>query len=365
MREANRLAAGGADILHLEVGQPSTPAPVKVREAAALALSESVLGYTDALGTPALRARIARHYREFYGVDVAPEQVVVTAGASGGFLFAFLAAFEAGDRVALVSPGYPAYRHILTALGVEVVELQAGAADNFQPTPALLDQIQGRIDGLIIASPSNPTGTMLAPHELSSLVQWCQKRGVRLVSDEIYHGLTYGEAAATVAGLSTDAIVINSFSKYFSMTGWRLGWMIVPADLMPSITCLAPNFTIAPPTLSQLAAPAAFESHEELRLNLRRYAENREILMNELPGCGIGNFRIPQGAFYLYADIDHLTDDSLSFCQRMLHETGVAATPGIDFDPARGHQTIRFSFAGATTEIAEAMRRLRRWRPPL
>lgn len=362
MRDANRLAATGADVIHMEVGQPSTPAPARVREAAARALTDSVLGYTDGLGLPQLRDRIARHYQDFYGVAVDPGRVIITGGASGAFLLAFLAAFAAGDRVVLAAPGYPAYRHILTALGIEVIDLATGPEELYQPTPALLDRVDGRIDGVIVASPSNPTGTMLGEVALRGLVEWCAARGVRLVSDEIYHGLTYDAPAVTVAGLSDDAIVINSFSKYFSMTGWRLGWMVMPADLVPSIACLAPNFVISPPTLSQIAAIEAFGSHDELRLNLSRYAENREILVHGLPGCGIGNFLPPQGAFYLYADIGDLTDDSLEFCRRMLRETGVATTPGLDFDAARGHRTLRFSFAGETRQIEEAVRRLRRWR---
>lgn len=362
MRDANRLAAAGTDVIHMEVGQPSTAAPSRVREAAARALSESVLGYTDGLGLPQLRDRIARHYLDFYGVALDPARVIITGGASGAFLLAFLAAFSPGDRVVLASPGYPAYRHILTALGIEVVDLATGPEEFFQPTPALLDRVVGRIDGVIVASPSNPTGTMLGRPALSALVDWCAARGARLVSDEIYHGLTYYLPAPTVAGLSDQAIVINSFSKYFSMTGWRLGWMIMPTDLVPSISCLAPNFVISPPTLSQIAAVEAFESHDELQANLRRYAENRDLLLAGLPSCGIENFLPPQGAFYLYADIGNLTDDSLEFCRRMLRETGVATTPGLDFDAARGHRALRFSFAGKTEDIAEAVKRLRRWR---
>ncbi len=362
MRDANRLAATGTDVIHMEVGQPSTAAPSRVREAAARALSESVLGYTDGLGLPELRMRIARHYQEFYGVALDPARVIITGGASGAFLLAFLSAFNAGDRVVLASPGYPAYRHILTALGIEVVDVATGPEDLYQPTPALLDRVEGRIDGVIVASPSNPTGTMLGEAALTALVAWCARNGARFVSDEIYHGLTYDAPAITVAGLSDDAIVINSFSKYFSMTGWRLGWMIMPADLVPSISTLAPNFVISPPTLSQIAAIEAFESHDELQANLRRYAENREILVAGLPGCGIESFLPPQGAFYLYADIGNLTNDSLAYCRRMLHETGVATTPGLDFDAARGHRALRFSFAGKTEEIAEAVKRLRRWR---
>ena len=362
MRDANQLAASGVDVIHMEVGQPSTAAPSRVREAAARALSDSVLGYTDGLGLPQLRERIARHYQDFYGVTVDPGRVIITGGASGAFLLAFLAAFSAGDRVVLASPGYPAYRHILTALGIEVVDVATGPADLFQPTPALLDQVKGRIDGVIVASPSNPTGTMLGRSALIALIDWCARNGARFVSDEIYHGLTYDEPATTVVDLSEDAVVINSFSKYFSMTGWRLGWMIMPRDLVPSISCLAPNFVISPPTLSQIAAIEAFDSHDELQINLRRYAENREILVAGLPGCGIENFLSPQGAFYLYADIANLTNNSLEFCRRMLRETGVATTPGLDFDAARGRHTLRFSFAGKTEDIAQAIKRLQKWR---
>jgi aspartate/methionine/tyrosine aminotransferase len=362
MREANRLAASGADILHLEVGQPSTGAPSKVIAAAERLLRASPLGYTDALGIPALREGIAAHYRRCYGVAVDPGQVAVTVGASGAFLLGFLAAFDAGDRVALAAPGYPAYRHILTALGIEPVELAAGKEDRFQPTIRLLDQVPGRIDGLIIASPSNPTGTMLGEAELTQLATYCRARGIRLVSDEIYHGITYGGPAATALTHAPEAIVINSFSKYFSMTGWRLGWMIVPPDLMRAVECLAQNLVISAPSLSQHAAVEAFGCTDELDANVRRYAENRALLLDRLPTAGFTDFAPPDGAFYLYADVTALTNDSLEFCRRMLHETGVAATPGLDFDGARGHRFVRFSFAGATADMEKAAARLRAWK---
>jgi aspartate/methionine/tyrosine aminotransferase len=363
LREANRMAASGSDILHLEVGQPSTGAPKGVvAEAQRLLGSGLALGYTDALGLPVLRERIARHYKETYGVAVDPAQVAVTVGASGAFLLGFLAAFDAGDRVALAAPGYPAYRHILTALDIEAVELPANAEDRFQPTPALLDKVEGRIDGLIVASPSNPTGTMMSGAELAALSAYCTKRGIRLVSDEIYHGITYGAPAVTAAGLAPDALVINSFSKYFSMTGWRLGWMIVPPDLVRAVECLGQNMVISAPTLSQAAAVAAFDCHDELQANVRRYTANRELLLNELPGAGFDQFAPADGAFYLYADVARLTNDSRDFCQRMLHETGVAAAPGVDFDGGRGHRFVRFSFAGSTEAMAAAAKRLRDWR---
>jgi len=362
MREANRLAQDGADILHLEVGQPATGAPEGVVAEATRLLRASPLGYTDALGLPRLRERIAEHYADTYGAAVDPARVAVTVGASGAFLLGFLAAFNAGDRVALAAPGYPAYRHILTALDIEAVELEATEQDRFQPTPALLDQVEGRIDGLIVASPSNPTGTMMAPDEFAELAGYCTRRGIRLVSDEIYHGISYGRAAITAAGLAPEALVINSFSKYFSMTGWRLGWMIVPPDLVRSVECLAQNMVISAPTLSQAAAIAAFDCHDELQANVRRYAANREVLLNELPKAGFSHFAPPDGAFYLYADVANLTNDSLEFCQRMLHETGVAAAPGKDFDGGRGHRFVRFSFAGSTETMAAAAKRLAAWR---
>ncbi|MEA2754176.1 MAG: hypothetical protein QOJ54_465 [Aliidongia sp.] len=362
MREANRLAASGADILHLEVGQPSTGAPSRVIEAAGRLLRASPLGYTDALGIPALRARIAAHYAQRHGVTVDPARVAVTVGASGAFSLAFLAAFDVGDRVALAVPGYPAYRHILTALDLVPVELPAGPDDRFQPTIRLLEAAEGRIDGLIVASPSNPTGTMLSTQALAELADYCRGRGIRLISDEIYHGITYGGPAATALEAEPDAVVINSFSKYFSMTGWRLGWMIVPPDLIRPVECLAQNLLISPPSLAQHAAIEAFDCTEELDANVRRYAQNRALLLDRLPAAGFTDFAPPDGAFYLYADVSSMTGDSLEFCRRMLHETGVAATPGLDFDGERGRRTVRFSFAGATADMAKAAERLCAWR---
>ena len=363
MRDANEREAQGEGVLHLEVGQPGTPAPGPVLDAARAALSEDLIGYTDALGLVALKKRIARHYDEFYGVPVDSARVVVTTGSSGGFVLAFLSAFDAGDRVALASPGYPAYRNILQAVGVEVVDLQTGPESNFQPTPELLDRAAsgGAVDGLIIASPSNPTGTMIHRPELKALVDYCRDNAIRLISDEIYHGITYQEPAETVLKQTDDAIVINSFSKYFSMTGWRLGWMVVPEDLRRSIECLSQNLFISPPTLSQYAGIKAFDCVDELNANVARYAQSRAVLLDQLPKAGFERLAPAEGAFYIYADIAGLTNDSQDFCRAMLAETGVAATPGIDFDPERGNRYMRFSFAGESTIIAEAMTRLRRW----
>ena len=286
LRDANARMAAGEDILHLEIGQPATPAPEAVRRAAQRAVDEDRLGYTDALGLPALRARIARHYCEAYGVDLDPARVVVTTGSSGAFLLSFIAAFAVGDRVALAAPGYPAYRNILSALDIEPVLLEAEAAHRFQPTVELIARAGGRLDGLIVASPSNPTGTMLSGAELQALADHCTEGGLRLISDEIYHGITYAGAAATALACSDTAIVINSFSKYYSMTGWRLGWMVLPPDMVRAVECVAQNLFISPPTLSQVAATVAFDCREELDANVARYARNRAVLLEELPKAG-------------------------------------------------------------------------------
>ena len=362
LRDANERAARGENILHLEVGQPSTSAPRGVIEAAKSALDRDQLGYTEALGIPPLRQRIARHYQDLHGVSVDPARVVVTTGSSGAFLLSFLAAFDPGDRVALAAPGYPAYRNILVALGITPVNLPTDADTRFQPTPALLDRIEGRIDGLIVASPSNPAGTMIDADSLRRLYDYCRARQVRLVSDEIYHGITYGMKPTTALALGDDAIVINSFSKYFSMTGWRIGWMIAPTDLLRPIECLAQNLFISPPTLPQIAASAAFDCGDELEANVRRYAENRALLLRQLPRAGFDRLAPADGAFYIYADVSRLTNDSEEFCRRMLADAGVAATPGLDFDAERGHQFIRFSFAGSAADIATAAERLLEWR---
>ena len=361
LREANERAAAGEDVLHLEVGQPGTPAPEAVLAAAKRALDGDRIGYTDALGIPPLRARIARHYEQTYGVEVDTGRIMVTPGSSGAFLLGFLAAFDIGDRVALAAPGYPAYRNILSALGIEPVLLLTEAEHRFQPTPALLDKVAGRLDGLIVASPSNPTGTMLGRGELTALVEACRERSIRLISDEIYHGITYGGRAVSALELSDRAIVINSFSKYYSMTGWRLGWMVLPEDLKRPAECLGQNFFISAPTLSQIAATTAFDCGAVLDGYVAAYARNRELLLRELPKAGFDRLAPADGAFYLYADVTQLTNDSDAFCRRMLAETGVAATPGIDFDPERGNRFLRFSFAGPEAEMAEAARRLQAW----
>ena len=361
LRAANERAAAGEDVLHLEVGQPGTAAPKAVLDAARQALDADRIGYTDALGIAPLRDRLARHYREHYGVEVDPGRIMVTPGSSGGFLLGFLAAFDVGDRVAIAAPGYPAYRNILTALGIEPVLLLTEAEHRFQPTPELLDAVEGPLHGLIVASPSNPTGTMLDRAALGALADYCRDRDVRLVSDEIYHGITYGEPAVSALELSEQALVINSFSKYYSMTGWRLGWMVMPEDLLRPLECLGQNLFISAPTLSQFAGLAALDCREVLDGYVAAYARNRGLLLRELPEAGFDRLAPADGAFYLYAEVTHLTNDSEAFCRRMLAETGVATTPGVDFDPERGNRYLRFSFAGPEAEMAEAARRLKAW----
>ena len=363
LRAANEKQADGADIVHMEVGQPGTPAPARVVEAAQAALKSSALGYTEALGLPKLRERIAQHYAMHYGLSVAPEHIVVTAGSSAGFVLAFLAILDAGGRVAIPTPGYPCYRHILNALGAQAVTLETGPGTRWMPDRASLTALHQahELDALLLASPANPTGTMLIGDALSTIVQTCEELGIWFLSDEIYHGLDYGESAQSALSHTRSAIVINSFSKYFSMTGWRIGWMVVPGALVRPLERLAQNLYICPSALSQYAAIAAFDALEELEANKAVYQANRELLLEELPKAGFTQILPADGAFYLYADVSHLTNDSMEFARRMLDEIGVAATPGIDFDTGRGTHFLRFSYAGTTQRMAEAARRLRSW----
>ena len=361
MEAARREEAAGANIIHMEVGQPGTPAPRLAREAAAAAIAGDALGYTVALGLPELREGIAALYRRWYGVDIAAERVVVTAGSSAAFLLSFLALFDAGDRMATIAPGYPSYRNILRALDIEVVELEGAAGAGWRPTPAMVDAA-GPLDGLLVASPSNPTGAMLGRADLAALSAAARAKGAHFISDEIYHGLTYGPRAVTALEIDDDAIVINSFSKYFSMTGWRIGWMVVPPALVRPIERLAQNFFICPSHVSQVAALAALGAEEEAEANLAVYARNREILLEELPRAGFDRLAPCEGAFYLYAETDHLAEDSRALCDRLLKEAGVAVTPGHDFDPGRGAGTVRFSFARSTEDMVEGALRLKAWR---
>jgi len=348
------------DVVNLAAGQPSTPAPAPVLRAARQALDSQLLGYTVTLGIDELREAIARYHGERYGIDVSAADVVVTTGSSGGFPLLFLAAFDPGDTVAMSRPGYPAYRNTLTALGCEVLELDCGPDTRFQPTVAMLEALDQPPAGLIVASPANPTGTILAAEELAGLARWCEEHGTLLISDEIYHGISYGPTTASAWETSREAVVMGSASKYFCMTGWRLGWMLLPERLRRAVDRLSGNLTICPPAISQYAGVAAFtpESTAELDSHVHRYRTNRDLLLKGLPGLGLGDLAPADGAFYAYANIAHLTDDSTAWCARLLAETGVALAPGVDFDTVHGGSTVRLSFAGATADITEALERM-------
>jgi aspartate/methionine/tyrosine aminotransferase len=353
--------AAGLPVIDLSAGQPATPAPAPVRAAAQHAVQTDRIGYTNALGIPELRAAIAQHYRDRVGIDVDPANVAVTTGSSGAFNYAFLAAFDAGDTVVMARPGYPAYRNMLSALGCRVVELPCGPETRFQPTVAQLDALVAAPAGLIVASPANPTGTMVAPDELAALVVWCDAHGTRFISDEIYHGITFGLPATCAWSIGRDSIVVNSFSKYFSMTGWRIGWLLLPDELIDAVDRLAGNFTICPPALSQLAAVAAFDAYDELDANVARYAANRERLLAQLPSIGLDKLAPADGAFYAFADVSRWTTDALTWVARMLDETGVAVAPGVDFDPVDGGKYIRFCFAGDGDEIERGVDLIGAW----
>ncbi len=356
------LAPSDPRIIRMEVGQPGTGAPAGAVAAATTALQGGdPLGYTEALGRRSLRSRIAAHYRDWYGAELPASRIAVTTGASGAFPLAFLAAFDPGDRVALAAPFYPPYVNILTALGLQPVIVETGPAMRYQPTVALLDQLDPAPDGLIVASPCNPAGTMLTPDELAAIAAWCDARGVRLISDEIYHGLQYGRPIATAAAFSPNAVVINSFSKYFSMTGWRVGWMVLPDDLVRPVECLAQNLFISAPHICQVAAEAAFDCEAELEANVARYRRSRDHLLAALPGAGFPDIAAPDGAFYIYADVGARTNDSTAFCARMLAEAGIAAAAGVDFDRTRGTRTLRFSYCAPEADIVEATERLMRF----
>ncbi|WP_024800794.1 pyridoxal phosphate-dependent aminotransferase [Nocardia sp. BMG51109] len=364
-KAAAERARTHGDVLVLAAGQPSTPAPAPVLRATRAALDHELLGYTETFGILPLREAIAGHHSRTYGIAVDPDDVVVTTGSSGAFSLIFLAAFDPGDTVVVPRPGYPAYRNTLAALGCRVIELDCGPQTRFQPTVAMLEELPEPPAGLIVASPANPTGTMIAPDELAALARWCDAHGTLLISDEIYHGIAYAgadtEPTASAWETSRESVVIGSVSKYFSMTGWRLGWMLVPSGLRPALQRLASNLTVCPPAISQYAAAHAFgpDAKAELDGHVRRYAENRTLLLRGLPDLGITELAPADGAFYAYADIAHLTHDSTRWCADLLAHTGVAIAPGIDFDTANGNHTVRFSFAGATADIEAALDRLR------
>ncbi len=364
MAAAARIEAAGGRVIHLEVGQPAAPAPASALAAARAALAARPLGYTETLGIPTLRARIARHYAETYGVAIDPARIAVTTGSSAGFLLAFLALFEPGDRVAVALPGYPPYRHILKALGCEPVAIETSEATRWAITPDLLIAAHraAPLKGVLIASPANPTGTMMTGGALRDLIDAAEGEEIRFISDEIYHGLDYAFAAETAARWSDSAVIINSFSKYFCMTGWRIGWMVVPEPLMRTIDRLQGNLAISVPTLSQIAAEAAFDGRSEMEAVKHGYEQNRQILLAGLPKAGFAQFLPVDGAFYLYADVSRFCADSFEFAKRMLAETHVAATPGIDFDPVHGRRFVRFCYAGSSADMHEAVERIAAWR---
>ena len=354
MEAARKAEAAGRRIIHMEVGQPATPAPKGAREALAQAL-EQPLGYTVALGLPELRQGIAALYQRWYGIDLDPARVVVTPGSSGAFILAFSALFDAGDRVALGEPGYPSYRQILRAMSLQPVGIPTRIEDRYQPRP---EDLPDDVQGLILASPGNPSGTVLRREELAALTTRAAALGVSVISDEIYHGLDYGAGFHSALEVTDDVVVINSFSKYFSMTGWRIGWMVVPEPMIRTVERIAQNMFICPPHASQVAALAALDCVDEAEANLAVYAANRQMLLERLPQIGFDRIAPPEGAFYIYADVSELTGDSLRFAAEILEKAGVAVTPGLDFDPRRGAQTLRFSYAGASADIAEGLDRL-------
>ena len=362
MAAAARIEAAGGHVIHMEVGQPAARAPKPAIEAARAALS-GPLRYTEALGIWTLRERIARHYAETYGIDVSPDRIIVTTGSSAGFILAFLSMFEPGDRVAIACPGYPPYRHILTALGCEAVLIETTAQTRWAITGEMLKATHSRtpLAGILVASPANPTGTMMTPQALGELIDTAHGLGIRMISDEIYHGLDYAMKAETAARLSEHVVVINSFSKYFCMTGWRIGWMVAPESLVRPIDRLQGNLAISVPALSQVAAQAAFDGRDEMEEVKHGYEENRRILVDGLPKAGLEKFLPVDGAFYLYADVSRFTNDSFDFAKRLLQEAHVAATPGIDFDPMHGRLFLRFCYAGSSAEMHKAVTRIARW----
>lgn len=363
MEHAARIEAAGGRVIHMEVGQPAANAPSTAIAAAKAALDAGRVGYTTALGIPSLRNRIARYYREQHGLEVDPGRIVATTGSSGGFILAFLSLFEPGDRVAMASPGYPPYRNILRALGCVPVEIEISERDRWAITKEALlaEHAKAPIKGAIVASPANPTGTMIPPEQLKELIGACEGAGIRFISDEIYHGLDYAFFGETAAKFSDGVFVINSFSKYFCMTGWRVGWMVVPETFVRAVERLQQNLAISVPALSQIAAEAAFEGRAEMDAIKRGYEENRRILIEGLPKAGLDSFLPADGAFYLYANVARFTNDSLEFAKKMLDEAGVAATSGVDFDTARGAHYLRFCYAGSSAEMHEAVERIGNW----
>ncbi len=365
MSAATEREKAGGSVIHMEVGEPGAPVPEAARKAAQHALAQGRVGYTQALGLPSLRQRIADFYRETYGVDVPAARIAVTTGSSPGFLLSFLALFDAGARVAIAAPGYPAYRNILEALGITCVTIATDSSTRHVVTAQMIEaaHAQEKLDGILLMSPANPTGTMMSPDTLREICETCDRLGIAFISDEIYHGLTYDAPAQTALAFSDSAIIVNSFSKYFCMTGWRIGWLVLPETLVRSVERLQQSMAISVPYLSQIAAEAVFDARDELEATKQSYGRSRAYLMEHLPRIGLGKFHPVDGAFYVYVDISHLTDDASAFCKRMLNEAGVAATPGLDFDRERGAHYMRLSFAGREADIVEGVRRMSEWLP--
>ncbi len=361
LTDANRLARMGKDVVHLEAGEPAMGPPPAALDAAVATLDGRRHGYTTSLGMPILRHRLAEHYAETYGVLFEPDRIAITAGASAAFVLAFLAAFDVGDRVAFAEPGYPAYRNILEALSIETVPIFTELETGFQPTVGHLEALDRPIDGLILANPANPTGSMLRPKQLEAMVAYCRTHGIRLIVDEIYHGITFEHPAETTLAHTDEAVVINSFSKFYCMTGWRVGWAVLPPDLIAPVGRLAANLYIAPSTIAQQAALGALTARHELEARIGTYRANRDLLLQALGEIGLDRIAPAEGAFYLYVDVSDYTVDSMSFCRQILDETGVAMTPGVDFDQRRGHHYVRLSFAGAPETIEAAAIRLKSW----
>ena len=356
MEAARQAEAAGRHIIHMEVGQPATPAPLGARNALRDSLNATAMGYTVALGLPELRGKISELYGEWYDVDLDPNRVIVTSGSSAGFLLSFTSLFDTGDRVGIGAPGYPSYRQILKALDLTAVDIPTSSANKFQPHPSDFEDLS--LNGLLVASPSNPTGTMLTRRELGALIEATERSEAAFISDEIYHGIEYETKAVSALEITNNCYVINSFSKYFSMTGWRVGWMVVPENHIRQVERLAQNMFICAPHASQVVALAAMECREELIAYQAVYEKNRRLMIDGLPKAGFDRIAPPDGAFYIYADISHLTSDSLSFAREILQEAGVAVTPGLDFDTQRGAGSLRFSYAGSSEDIQEGLHRL-------
>ena len=359
MEAARKLEQSGKNIIHMEVGQPGSPAPKLANESVKKQIQSNNLGYTVALGLPKLRSRISKLYGEWYNLDLNPERVIITTGSSGAFILSFATLFDQGNRVGIGSPGYPSYRQILKAQSLIPVDIETDLQNKFQPLPE--DIISNNLNGLLVASPANPTGSMLDKSSLEKLIVTCKENDVSFISDEIYHGIEYETKSVSALEITDNCYVINSFSKYFSMTGWRIGWMVVPEDHVRQVEKVSQNLFICPPHVSQIAALAALDAKDELNENVKVYKKNREILLKELPDAGFTTFSPPDGAFYIYVDISKFSKDSLNFCKKVLNEAGVAITPGLDFDQNRGSSTIRLSYARSTEDIIEGTKRLKKF----